>query len=265
VLPVLSLLTVVGVSLVVTRVAGMALAHTGLSPEVAHFQARSAFSGVGFTTTESEKIVNHPLRRRITVGLMIGGNAGFVTSVSSLVLTFLGPGPEPRWLRVGALGAGLVALGLVARSRRVDAWLSDAVDRFLARQTKLDVRDYASLLRLSGRYRVAELEIRAEDWIAGRTLEAARLGDEGLVVLGVARADGTYLGTPSGDRVVYAGDELILYGRVEAIEGLDERVRGEAAEAAHAAAVEAQRSVQAEERLEDDERRAPAPRRAERR
>lgn len=66
----------------------MALIATGLPREVARFQARSALSGVGFTTTEAESIVGHPLRRRIVFWLMLVGNAGFVTIVVSLILTF---------------------------------------------------------------------------------------------------------------------------------------------------------------------------------
>lgn len=60
-------------SILVTRVAAIALTHTGLSREASKFQARSAFTGVGFTTEESEKVVNHPVRRRILLLLMILG------------------------------------------------------------------------------------------------------------------------------------------------------------------------------------------------
>jgi len=41
-----------------------------LSVEAAHFQARSALTGVGFTTSESELIVGHPARRRIVESLV---------------------------------------------------------------------------------------------------------------------------------------------------------------------------------------------------
>ncbi len=53
---VVSLLVALTLSLIVTRVAAMALMFTGLSRESAKFQARSAFTGAGFTTHESEKI-----------------------------------------------------------------------------------------------------------------------------------------------------------------------------------------------------------------
>ena len=60
-----SLLLVLVLSLLITRIATIALTYTGLSRQSAKFQARSAFTGVGFTTSESEKVVNHPVRRRV--------------------------------------------------------------------------------------------------------------------------------------------------------------------------------------------------------
>lgn len=86
---VISLLVVLTLSLLITRIATVALTHTGLSRDSARFQARSAFTGVGFTTTESEKVVNHPVRRRILMMLMLLGNAGIVTVVASFMLTFV--------------------------------------------------------------------------------------------------------------------------------------------------------------------------------
>ena len=76
--PILSLLLVLGISMVLTRVAAVALVHTGLGREAARFQARSAFTGVGFTTSEAEQVVGHPVRRRIVMWLMLVGSVGIV-------------------------------------------------------------------------------------------------------------------------------------------------------------------------------------------
>jgi NhaP-type Na+/H+ or K+/H+ antiporter len=89
-LAILSLLVILSLSLLITRVATVALTYTGMSRESARFQARSAFTGTGFTTSESEKIVTHPVRRRIILLLMLFGNAGIVAVVTSLILTFVG-------------------------------------------------------------------------------------------------------------------------------------------------------------------------------
>jgi hypothetical protein len=58
-----SLLVTIGLSLLVTRIASVALTMTGVSRDLAKFQARSAFTGVGFTTNEAEKVVARPVRR----------------------------------------------------------------------------------------------------------------------------------------------------------------------------------------------------------
>src|SRR6056297_2959688 len=88
---ILSFFVILVVSILVTKIATIALAHTGMSHETAKFQARSAFSGVGFTTTESERMVTHPIRRRILMMLMLLGNAGIVTAGTSLLLAFVDP------------------------------------------------------------------------------------------------------------------------------------------------------------------------------
>ena len=61
----ISLLIVIVVSIIIVRIGAVALEMTGLSRELATFQAQSAFSGVGFTTSESEHVVSHPVRRKI--------------------------------------------------------------------------------------------------------------------------------------------------------------------------------------------------------
>ena len=50
-----SLLVILTLSLGIVRVGAVALELTGLSKEIASFQAQSSFSGAGFTTSESAK------------------------------------------------------------------------------------------------------------------------------------------------------------------------------------------------------------------
>jgi uncharacterized membrane protein HdeD (DUF308 family) len=68
---IISFFSVLLTSVIIVRVAAIMLKSTGLSQDVARFQARSAFTGTGFTTRESEAIINHPVRRRIILALML--------------------------------------------------------------------------------------------------------------------------------------------------------------------------------------------------
>src|SRR6188472_4681707 len=85
-----SVLVVVLVSVLVARVGTVALTLTGMSRESARFQARSAFFGVGFTTAEAESVVGHPVRRRIIMWLILLGNAGVISVLGTLVISFGG-------------------------------------------------------------------------------------------------------------------------------------------------------------------------------
>lgn len=252
-LSIASLLFVVVLSILVTRIATIALVHTGLSRETAQFQARSAFTGAGFTTAESEKVVRHPVRRRIVLALMLVGNAGIVTAVASLILTFVHRGDDTSlWLKIALLVTGLLGLWALSASRWIDQRLSWLIDRALRRYTSLDVRDYASLMHLVGEYRLVELHVRRDDWLADRKLADSHLRDEGVIVLGIKRANGNYLGAPKGPTEVHAGDTLILYGRIGVLEDLDDRGGDWTGDLGHRTAAIDQARVEAEERREDE-------------
>src|SRR5215218_2220652 len=161
----LSVFAVLGVSVIATRVGATALVHTGLARDVARFQARSAFLGVGYTTAEAESLVEHPVRRRILNGLILAGNAGIVGAIASLVLSFTRASGGQVAARAGVLGGGLLLLLLLVRSRPVDAAMSRAIGAALRRWTDIDVRDYAGLLELDGDYAIMELEVDEGDWL----------------------------------------------------------------------------------------------------
>jgi len=245
---VITLLTIVTLSILVTRVATIALTHTGLSRESARFQARSAFTGSGFTTSESEMVVNHPVRRRIVLVLMLLGNAGFVTAVTSLILTFVhDQGPLSGPVKLAFLVVGLTTLWMLSMSPWVDRHLSRVITAALKRYTRLDLKDYAGLMQLAGEYRIAELHVNADDWVANLTLAHAKLRDEGVMVLGVKRRDGTYLGAPGGTTQILPEDNLIVYGRASAIEALDRRQKDARAALQHQRAVLAQQAAAKDE------------------
>jgi TrkA-C domain len=244
----ISVFVVLSIAIVVTRVGAIALTHTGLSREVARFQARSAFLGVGFTTSESESIVNHPVRRRIAAGLILLGNAGLVGGVASLVLSFTRASNSQVAVRGVILATGLGLLLLLVRSAPVDRAMSRLIDAALRRWTDLDVRDYAELLELDGDYGVMELLVEEGDWLAGRTLAEAALRDEGIVVLGVHRAGGAYVGAPDGHTLISPGDSLTVYARTHRLCELDERLQGAGGDRAHADAVVEQAEVEERER-----------------
>lgn len=230
---VLTLIVVVTLGLLVTRVATVALTMTGMSLDHARFQARSAFTGTGFTTSEAEAIVGHPARRRIAMYLMLLSGAGAISVLGTLVLSFAGVDSTGGGLqRAVVIVAALSALLWLARNRVVDRALRHVIERMLRRFTALDVRDYAALLHLRGQWSVASLPVEEDDWIASRPLGELNLPDEGVTVLGVERSAGTWVGAPSEDIHLQVGDVVVLYGRKPILEDIAARLHGDEGEAA---------------------------------
>ena len=235
-----SLLTTLAISLLVTRIAAVALRLTGLSDEVAKFQARSAFTGTGFSSRETESIVNHPVRRRIAMTLMLMGNLGIAAVIASTIASFSGTGSQDNWtwpLRLVALAVGLVLLGLVGTSRWLDSHVSRWIEWALVRWTRVDVKDYVSLLHLSDGYVVLELKVKDADWITDKTLAESRLSREGILVLGIHRDSGLYIGSPNGEVMIRSGDVLSVYGPIKRLEELDLRKKGYEGDRAHRIAI----------------------------
>jgi hypothetical protein len=231
----ISLLVVVTFALLITRIGTVALMFTGLSRELARFQARSAFMGVGFTTSESECVLQHPVRRRIIMTLMLLGNAGFIAAISALLPVFVTAeqGTGTFLMKLLGLACGLLLLWIVARSKWVDRQLSRFIERALRRWTRLEVWDYPDLLQLGAGYSVCRMTVEAGDWVENKNLAEVRLGDEGVQVLGIRRATGQYVGAPTGSTSLLAGDNLVVYGKTEQVAELDQRRAGSTGDRAH--------------------------------
>lgn len=232
-----SLLFTLGLSLLVTRIGSVALMLTGMSREVARFQSRSAYSGCGYTTREAEQSLAHPVRRQIIMTLMLFGHLGVATVAGTIVVSFTLTSQQKN---VGQLVAifcgGLVVLLLIAQSKWIEDKMNIVIQWALKKWTKLDTRDYVSLLQLTTDYAVTELNVGANDWLASKTLIDLRLPEEGVLVLGIKRREGEYVGAPHASTEVRAYDSVVLYGPIDRIRELDERRAGRTGDAAHLSA-----------------------------
>jgi K+/H+ antiporter YhaU regulatory subunit KhtT len=246
---VVSLLLVAAVTLLIGRLGTIALTATGLPRPIAKFQARSALSGAGYTTNESESVVSHPARRRIVMMLMTVGSLGSAAIIATLIASMwdvsgFGAGFERGLMIIG----GVFVLWLILRIPTLDRVLARVFAGIVKRVTDVDVRDYGHMLRLSGDYGISELLVETDDWMTEKTLAELDLSHEGLLVLGIIRGD-HYFGAPKGSYLVRTGDTLMVYGPVERLAELDDRRRGETGEAAHRDAIEAQREIERREQI----------------
>lgn len=248
---VISLLVTLALSVLVTRIGAVALTLTGMSREVARFQARSAYSGCGFTTREAEQALAHPVRRQIVMTLMLLGHLGVATVAGAVVVSAMATKSEQNWFQlVGILTVGLIVLLVLGYSHWVEKQLNRVIQWALTKWTKLDTRDYVSLLQLTTDYAVTELNVGPNDWLASKTLIDLKLPAEGVLVLGIQRREGKYIGAPHAETEIHAFDSVVLYGPIERIKELDERRAGRTGDAAHISAQAEHNEKQQQERQE---------------
>lgn len=220
-------LVVAILSMAFTQLASGALIATGLPPDVASFQARSAFSGAGFTTTEAENVVNHPGRRKIIGITMFVGNLGTPTLVVTVLVGFLAPGPGNTTERTLVTVSGLLLAVMLIVNRPMQRVLARVGQR-QARQRlipRLD-RDMVELLTFGDDYAIGSVRITEGTGPMVRSLRGIDEALPALRVLGVEQGDG-YFGTPPVDLKLAADDRIIVYGRRSDLEDLaDDPHRG---------------------------------------
>ena len=215
-------LVVAVLSMAFTRLAAGALIATGLPPDVASFQARSAFSGAGFTTAEAENVVNNPDSRKIIGTTMFVGNLGTPTLVVTVLVGFLAPGPGNTVERVMVAISGLVLAVLLVTNRPMQRWLVKVGQREARRRLlpHLD-NQVLELLAVGDDFVVGAVQVTAG---TGPTVRSLRSIDDALPavrVLGVQQSGG-FFGTPPVDVELAAGDKIIAYGRRSDLQNLVE-------------------------------------------
>ena len=142
---------------------------------------------------------------------------------------------------------GVAVLWILANSDYLELWMRRLIKKGLKKWTDLDVHDYSELLKLTGEYTVRELMVSEDSWIAEKPLKECRLREEGILVLGINRSDGSYLGAPLGTSKIYPGDVLIIYGRAESIQQLDQRKANAQGEREHKKARDEQKREEEEQ------------------
>lgn len=217
--PLIALGIIALASMLVVRVASHALVLTGLSRDTSSFQAVSAFFGVGFTTREAELVVNHPVRRRIIRDLIILGNIGLTSALATIVISMISAdsGWKQVLYKVGILCGSVLVFWLVWNIGFVRRAVDWTIERSLKRMGHVRPPDYEVLIRAQDGFTIAEYVIEQGHPLTGKSLGDIRLRNQGVVVLGILRRDGTYVGVPHGEAVLLAGDVLTVYGRESSI------------------------------------------------
>ncbi|MFO7637570.1 MAG: TrkA C-terminal domain-containing protein [Clostridia bacterium] len=205
---------------IVIEIMSIVLKITGLDFYKARFQVISIITHTGFTTRESELIVQHPLRRKIAGILMV---ISYIAQ-ASLISLFFGAivSDENRMIYiVVTLVAFALFIFIITRSKYFSRNINRVVEKFISknimRRTKK--RSIDEVLKLSSGFAVYEVLLDSGNPICGKSLSEASLKEKFIQVLKVERGTET-IDFPMSGFVMQEGDLLIVYGKIQAIKEL---------------------------------------------
>lgn len=212
----ISIFVLMSLSVFVMRVAAVALRYTGLAETTARFQALSAFTGTGFTTSEAETVVNYPIRRRIVSILIVIGNMGLLTVFATLVASLVRTEGEVTAVvtQLAWLVGGLVLLWFLMLNKTADRILCNWIGRFLDSATFLGRRSFHRLLQVGDGISICEHTVPAQ-------LLRSELDSLELTVLVVRSPAGELLDANTDFARLTADHKLVLFGPDSAHEALD--------------------------------------------
>ena len=199
------------VFLVVYWGATVLLEATGLERRKARFQALSALVGCGFTTGESESIVNHPRRRSIIFWLMVLGNTAVLGLIVVLIIA-AGAAERPSLFFFTALGGVMAAL-IIAGHLGLFRWINDASVGAARRSFGRDWHRYHEVIHQADSYGVVLVGVDREVVAAGVTVGETGISATGVAVLAVERK-GAVLPFPAADLKLEVDDRLLCYGEL---------------------------------------------------
>lgn len=190
---------------------------TGLDWRTAQFQALSAFTMTGFTTRVAERVVSHPLRRRITMVLILAGYATTASIIATLVSTVSNRTPLSSALTIMVLVlVSAVFLNFAQRSN-VQLAIAGPIRRLLASRMSHESVPHEELLEYRKGFGITRIEVPRDSRLAGLPLHQADLRQFRLQVLAV-EAHGEVSPVPAADYVIEEGHHIVLYGATAGVQ-----------------------------------------------
>ena len=224
------ILAVVSVYMLTVEIFSVAFKLTGLATSKIRFQVASMFTGTGFTTNESELIVNDERRRKIAIACIYTGHIfsvvimGLVINVFFSITTLVGSGASTthtftEWYFIvfyvaSALFLLMVFIKIPPINRRFQKLLETIAINSSKKSRNTNI---INVLDLYGKHAIVEVILnKLPDFAKEKTLFEMGLTKKFLInVLSIRR--GKRIIEVTKDTMFSKGDVLVIYGLINDI------------------------------------------------
>lgn len=191
---------------------------TGLQDYKARFQVISILTGTGYSTKESELIMQHKGRRKLAQWTMILGYIGLATFIP-FFMTFIAEFiiNELKIKAIILLGMFLFLLIATIRNKRIVMWIDRKIEGILIdSKIKNNNKHLWTLISRSHGFGIYNILVDKECKIIGKTLLESKLSEQEIILLNVDRGN-DFFSFPKVDFILEEDDNIVIYGKVENI------------------------------------------------
>lgn len=191
---------------------------TGLDRKIARFQVISMLTGTGFTTGESELIIDHPVRRRLGAFLILFGAfslAVIISAISNLLTDNF------YTMEIAYIAGGLLVLLFVLRAPFVQTTMAKKMKSELKENYELADLPISDVLLMDEDDEVREIAIKEDSRFAERTFDEIVDKKDDIMLLFIKRGE-INIRSKAHETKLEPGDKLVLYGNNPRIEEIFE-------------------------------------------
>ncbi|MGA9227702.1 MAG: TrkA C-terminal domain-containing protein [Mesobacillus sp.] len=181
---------------------------TGLDRKIARFQVISMLTGTGFTTGESELIIDHPVRRKLGAFLILFG--AFSLAVIISVITQL-LSDTFYTMEIAYTAGALLVILFILRVPGVKNRLSEKLKSEMEETYELADLPIRDVLLMEEDDKVREISIDEESRFAGKKFDEIVGIEDDLILLFIKRGD-IAIRNKAYQTELEPGDRLVLYG-----------------------------------------------------
>jgi len=199
--------------LIVIEINTILFTFTGLKKNIARFQVISMLTGTGFTTGESELIIDHPIRRRLGAFLILFGAfslAVIISAISSIL------SDEFFTMKIGYVAGTLVLFLFVLKVRKVKNKLTVLFEHELERNFDLQDMTIKDVFFTEENDSLVEVPLHGSSTMIGGKLIEKLNSEEDINVLSIKRGE-IIIRKKRLNTELQAGDFILMLGDKEVI------------------------------------------------
>lgn len=187
---------------------------TGLETAVSRYQVVSMLTNTGFTTDEAQLVLDHPVRRRLSMFLILFGAFSLAVVISSITNILSN---DLRVKELTIINVILLILLMIGKTPFIKERLKKKLNREMEKKLEISELPIKDALYLDEDDLVTDVVIEKDSEFIDRKAVDLVERDEDISILFIKRGK-VNIRNKLDDEKIHEGDQLFIYGNKKQIE-----------------------------------------------